>query len=103
MSQQNVVDLFDGQAATYDQSVVEFKYVGPQWIKQHLPSWRPSTPPRVLDLGCGTGTSTLPVKELFATASVTGVDISQKNTAGSCGTSVPAEERRPPTIRLQRT
>ncbi len=76
MSQQNVAALFDSQAHTYDQSIVEFQYVGPQWIRQQLLLNGASTYPRVLDLGCGTGTSAQPVKEIYPTASVTGVDIS---------------------------
>ena len=76
MSQQNVAALFDSQAHTYDQSIVEFRYVGPQWLKQQLTLRGAAAAPHVLDLGCGTGTSTQPVKALYANALVTGVDIS---------------------------
>ncbi|HSH78912.1 MAG TPA: methyltransferase domain-containing protein [Herpetosiphonaceae bacterium] len=76
MSQQNVADLFDSQAHTYDQSIVDFRYVGPQWLKEQLSLCGAAASPCVLDLGCGTGTSTQPVKEIYANASVTGVDIS---------------------------
>ncbi|MCS6987582.1 MAG: class I SAM-dependent methyltransferase [Sphingomonadaceae bacterium] len=42
------------------------------WLKRHLPDFRPQ---RILDLGCTVGHSTLPYKEGFPEAEVTGIDV----------------------------
>jgi len=45
-------------------------------VRQELINHIQGTPQRILDLGCGTGTSTLMLQDRFPQASITGVDLS---------------------------
>jgi ubiquinone/menaquinone biosynthesis C-methylase UbiE len=63
-------------AITYDPIT---QYVLPPyepWIRQSLIDEIRSQPRQILDLGCGTGSMTLPIKKAFPNAVVTGVDLS---------------------------
>ncbi len=46
------------------------------WVRQQLIAGIGAAPQRILDLGCGTGSTTLLLKETFPSASVTGLDLS---------------------------
>lgn len=46
------------------------------WIRQSLIDSIKGTPRRILDLGCGTGSTTLMLKQAFSQAQVTGLDLS---------------------------
>jgi ubiquinone/menaquinone biosynthesis C-methylase UbiE len=75
-------DLFAG--ALYDRGVYIYAYggLGPKndalgfsttdFITKNFPDFRPA---RILDLGCGIGTSTLPLAEVFPDAEIFGVDL----------------------------
>ena len=70
--------------ALYDRGVYLYAmgYMGPtnddmgrsvcNYIKRNLPNFMPT---KILDLGCTVGHSTLPFKEAFADAEVTGIDV----------------------------
>ncbi len=63
-------------AVTYDPIT---QYVLPPyepWVRQSLVSAIRSRPSRMLDLGCGTGSTTLLLKQAFPQAVVTGLDLS---------------------------
>jgi ubiquinone/menaquinone biosynthesis C-methylase UbiE len=63
-------------AITYDPIT---QYVLPPyepWVRQGLISEIRSQPQRILDLGCGTGSMTIPLKKAFPDAVVTGLDLS---------------------------
>ncbi|NER21382.1 MAG: class I SAM-dependent methyltransferase [Symploca sp. SIO1B1] len=67
----------NGTAAnTYDPIT---KYVLPPnetWVRQGLIDAVKGTPRRILDLGCGTGSTTLMLKQAFPQAEVIGIDLS---------------------------
>ncbi len=70
--------------ALYDRGVYLYAmgYMGPynddmgrsvvNWLKRNMPAFRPG---RILDMGCTVGHSTLPYKEGFPEAEVTGIDV----------------------------
>lgn len=63
-------------AITYD---VVTTYASPPnetWIRQQLITAIKCQPTRILDLGCGTGSATLMLKQAFAQAAVIGLDLS---------------------------
>jgi ubiquinone/menaquinone biosynthesis C-methylase UbiE len=63
-------------AITYDPIT---QYVLPPyepWVRQSLIDTIRTKPQRILDLGCGTGSMTLPLKQAFPGAVVTGLDLS---------------------------
>jgi ubiquinone/menaquinone biosynthesis C-methylase UbiE len=63
-------------AVTYDPIT---QYVLPPsetWVRESLVKAIQGTPRRILDLGCGTGTTTLMLKRRFPTAEVVGLDLS---------------------------
>jgi ubiquinone/menaquinone biosynthesis C-methylase UbiE len=63
-------------AITYDPIT---QYVLPPyepWVRQGLISEIDTQPQRLLDLGCGTGSMTIPLKQAFPGTNVTGLDLS---------------------------
>jgi len=63
-------------AVTYDPIT---QYVLPPnetWVRESLVKATQGTPRRILDLGCGTGTTTLMLKKRFPSAEVIGLDLS---------------------------
>jgi ubiquinone/menaquinone biosynthesis C-methylase UbiE len=63
-------------AVTYDPIT---QYVLPPleaWVRQSLVAEVCSQPRRILDLGCGTGSTTILLKQAFPAATVTGLDLS---------------------------
>ena len=46
------------------------------WVRESLVKAIQGTPRRILDLGCGTGTTTLMLKKRFSSAEVIGLDLS---------------------------
>lgn len=65
-----------GAAVTYDPVT---QYVLPPnetWVRQGLIDRIKGTPRRILDLGCGTGSTTLMLKQAFPQAQVIGLDLS---------------------------
>lgn len=63
-------------AVTYDPIT---QYVLPPyepWVRQSLVTEIRSQPSQILDLGCGTGSTTLLLKQAFPNAAVTGLDLS---------------------------
>ncbi|MBE9125653.1 MULTISPECIES: class I SAM-dependent methyltransferase [unclassified Coleofasciculus] len=68
--------LNQGAATTYDPVT---RYVLPPneiWVRQGLIDAIQGTPGRILDLGCGTGSTTLMLKQAFPQAEVIGLDLS---------------------------
>jgi len=68
--------LNSGAAITYDPIT---QYVLPpseNWLRQEVISTIGGTPNRILDLGCGTGSTTLMLKQAFPNATVMGLDLS---------------------------
>src|SRR4028118_257251 len=68
--------LTPGAAVSYDPIT---QYVLPPneaWIRQGLIDSIKGTPRRILDLACGTGSTTLMLKQAFPQAQVTGLDLS---------------------------
>lgn len=68
--------LNPGASVSYDPIT---QYVLPPnetWVRQGLIDAIKGTPRRILDLGCGTGSTTLMLKQAFPQAQVTGLDLS---------------------------
>lgn len=68
--------LNSGAPVSYDPIT---QYVLPPnetWVRQGLIDSIKGTPRRILDLGCGTGSTTLMLKQAFPQAQVTGLDLS---------------------------
>lgn len=68
--------LNSNAATTYDPIT---QYVLPPnetWVRQGLIDTIKGTPRRILDLGCGTGSTTLMLKQAFPQAEVIGIDLS---------------------------
>jgi ubiquinone/menaquinone biosynthesis C-methylase UbiE len=68
--------LNPGASVSYDPIT---QYVLPPnetWVRQGLIDSIQGTPRRILDLGCGTGSTTLMLKQAFPAAQVTGLDLS---------------------------
>ncbi|NCJ06430.1 methyltransferase domain-containing protein [Synechococcales cyanobacterium C] len=63
-------------AVTYD-PITEWVIVPHEaWVRQSLIDRVQGWPRRILDLGCGTGTQSLMLKQAFPSAQVTGIDLS---------------------------
>lgn len=63
-------------AMTYDPVTAFASPPNETWIRQQLISAIESQPTRILDLGCGTGSTTLMLKQTFEQAVVMGLDLS---------------------------
>lgn len=63
-------------AITYDPVTALASPPHEQWIRRKLIAAIQGQPQRILDLGCGTGSATLMLKQEFPTATVTGLDLS---------------------------
>jgi ubiquinone/menaquinone biosynthesis C-methylase UbiE len=63
-------------AMTYDTVTAFASPPSETWIRQQLISAIEQKPRRILDLGCGTGSSTLMLKQAFPQAAVMGLDLS---------------------------
>jgi len=65
-----------GAALTYDPITQNVLPPHEIWVRQGLVNLVKGTPRRILDLGCGTGSTTLLLKQKFPQAQVTGLDLS---------------------------
>jgi ubiquinone/menaquinone biosynthesis C-methylase UbiE len=63
-------------AITYDAVTAFASPPSETWIRQQLISAIEGQPTRILDLGCGTGSTTLMLKQAFGEAIVMGIDLS---------------------------
>ena len=63
-------------AVTYDAITALATPPNETWIRQQLISCIQDQPKQILDLGCGTGSTTLMLKQTFLTAQVIGLDLS---------------------------
>lgn len=63
-------------AVTYDPITQYVLPPGETWVRESLVNAIQGSPRRILDLGCGTGTTTLMVKRRFPEAEVIGLDLS---------------------------
>jgi ubiquinone/menaquinone biosynthesis C-methylase UbiE len=63
-------------AITYDPVTTIASPPHEGWLRHQLLNWVKERPEQILDLGCGTGSSTLLLKGLVPQASVVGVDLS---------------------------
>jgi predicted TPR repeat methyltransferase len=72
-----VTNLFDGYALRFDESLVAMGYEIPMFLRRALDSLPgPTHFARAVDLGCGTGFSSLPFREKIG--HLTGVDLSSR-------------------------
>lgn len=65
-----------GAALTYDPITQNVLPPNETWVRQGLVNLVKGNPRRILDLGCGTGSTTLLLKQKFHNAQVTGLDLS---------------------------
>ncbi|MEM9220665.1 MAG: methyltransferase domain-containing protein [Cyanobacteria bacterium P01_F01_bin.150] len=63
-------------AITYDPVTQIASPPSERWLRKRLLAAVSGQPQRILDLGCGTGSSTLMLKQTFPEAAVTGLDLS---------------------------
>lgn len=63
-------------AITYDPITQYVLPPGETWVRESLVNAIQGSPRRILDLGCGTGTTTLMLKQRFPNADVVGIDLS---------------------------
>ncbi|MBD0268546.1 MAG: class I SAM-dependent methyltransferase, partial [Cyanobacteria bacterium Co-bin8] len=63
-------------AVTYDPITQHVLPPGENWVREHAVKTLQGTPRRILDLGCGTGSTTLMLKQTFPTSEVIGLDLS---------------------------
>jgi ubiquinone/menaquinone biosynthesis C-methylase UbiE len=63
-------------AITYDAVTAIASPPSERWLRQQLMATIQGQPQQILDMGCGTGTATLMLKQAFPTAAVTGLDLS---------------------------
>ncbi|MEO0759149.1 MAG: class I SAM-dependent methyltransferase [Cyanobacteria bacterium J06648_16] len=63
-------------AVTYDPITQYVLPPGEVWVRESLVKAIQGSPRRMLDLGCGTGTTTLMLKQQFPAAAVIGIDLS---------------------------
>ena len=68
--------MFPGTSVTYDPSIKFFLFPNEALVRQKLVKAIDKQPQRILDLGCGTGSSTLILKRTFPQAEVIGLDLS---------------------------
>lgn len=68
--------LNSGAAVTYDQITQYALPPNETWVRQALIDAVKVKPRRILDLGCGTGSTTLMLKQAFGEAEVIGLDLS---------------------------
>jgi ubiquinone/menaquinone biosynthesis C-methylase UbiE len=68
--------LTSGAAVTYDAITQYVSIPNETWIRQALIDAVKVYPRRILDLGCGTGSTTLMLKQAFPEAEVIGLDLS---------------------------
>jgi ubiquinone/menaquinone biosynthesis C-methylase UbiE len=63
-------------AITYDPITQYVLPPGENWVRQEILKAIQVSPRQILDLGCGTGSTTLLLKECYPNAQVTGIDLS---------------------------
>ena len=68
--------LNPGASVSYDPITQYALPPNETWVRQGLIDSIKGTPRRILDLGCGTGSTTLMLKQAFPEAQVTGLDLS---------------------------
>lgn len=68
--------LNGGAATSYDPITQYVLQPNETWVRQGLIDNIQGTPRRILDLGCGTGSTTLLLKQVFPQAQVIGLDLS---------------------------
>lgn len=68
--------LSPGAAVTYDPVTQYALPPHEEWVRQTAIAQIQSKPRRILDLGCGTGSTTLMLKQAFPSAAVYGLDLS---------------------------
>ncbi len=68
--------LNGGAATSYDPITQYVLLPNEKWVRQGLIDSIQGQPRRILDLGCGTGSTTLMLKEAFPQAEVVGLDLS---------------------------
>lgn len=75
-SPQNVEQLYDSYAISYDELTVNADYQGPKWIQEQL-SKREKPVEKFLDLACASGNLGTIIHAKYPEASLCGIDISE--------------------------